>query len=287
MTMPAPPSDQSPWGPPPAGFPAPPPPVGQQPRNGMGITALVLGTIGAVLGLAVFLFWISWLPALLALVFGIVGLGHARKGLATNKAMALTGLVLGAAGLLLAVGGGVFTFSKVAEFTDGIRSDVETAEAEADAAEASAAASAKAEASASAAAEEARNLAFGETYTYENGLKVTVSGPRPFVPDEFAFGHPKGNKAVEVTVTVVNGGSEKTDLKTGLPRVGDADGADAELLIDGSGRQKVLTGMLLPGKRAVGKYAFSLPAGAADRIRVTFSPDLMKYDDAFWSGPAT
>lgn len=277
MTMPAPPSGQSPWGPTPTGFQGPPPPM-TQPRNGLGVAALVLGIAGVALGLAVFLFWMSWLPALLALVFGIIGLGNARKGLATNKGMALTGLILGAVGLLLAVGGGVFTVTKVTEITDDIRAEVESAEA-------SAKASASAEASASAAAEAARNLEFGETYTYENGLKITVSKPQPYVPDDYVLGHAKGNKAVQVIVTAVNDGTAKVDFKTGLPNVSDADGADAELLIDGSGRQKVLTGNLLPGKRAVGKYAYSLPPGAADRMQVEFSPDVMEHDDAVWTGP--
>lgn len=207
MTMPAPPSGQSPWGPPPAGFQGPPPTMAQ-PRNGLGVAAMVLGITGAVLGLAVFLFWMSWLPALLALVFGIIGLGNARKGLATNKGMALTGLILGAVGLLLAVGGGVFTVTQVREITDDIRAEVESAEA-------SAKASASAEASASAAAEAARNLEFGETYTYENGLKITVSEPKPYVPDDYVLGHPKGNKTVQVTVIAVNDGTEKVDFKTG------------------------------------------------------------------------
>lgn len=129
MTMPSPPAGQSPWGPPPAGFHAPQP-ASAQPRNGMGVTALVLGTIGVLLGLAVFLFWLSWLPALLALVFGIVGLGHAREGVANNRGMALTGVILGVVGVLLAVGGGVFTVSKATEFIDGVREEAESARAE-------------------------------------------------------------------------------------------------------------------------------------------------------------
>ncbi|MGX1884709.1 DUF4190 domain-containing protein [Streptomyces sp. NPDC055287] len=247
----------------------------------MGVSALVLGMCGVVLGLTVFLFWMSWLPALLALVFGLVGLGHVRKGVAANRGMALAGAVLGGVGLLLAVGGGVFTVSKATEFVDGIREEAESAKA----AQESAEASAKAEASASAAAEEARNLTFGETYTYENGLKISVSKPQPFVPDAYVIGHAKGNKAVQVTVVAVNDGTKAVDFKTGLPNVSDADGADAELIIDGSGRQKVLSGNLLPGKRSVGKYAYSLPADAADRMRVDFSPDVMEYDDTIWTGP--
>ncbi len=284
MTVPGPPDEPSPadhqpigqnlWTPPPPGpapelfphHPIPPVPM-RTASNGMGIAALVLGITGVVLGLAVFLFWVSWLPALLAVVFGFVGLSHVRKGLADNRAMAVTGAVLGVAGLLFAVGGGVLAVVMVKHSADENR-------AKADEVKASASAS-----------EEARHLSFGETYTYENGLKVTVAAPQPFVPDDFANGHAQGNKAIQVTVTVVNTGTERVSVETGLPDVNDADGASAELVIDGSGRQKVITGYLLPGKQAVGKYAFSLPPDAAGRVEVEFSPDAMRWKDAYWSGP--
>ncbi|MFF8196892.1 hypothetical protein ACF06U_00450, partial [Streptomyces rimosus] len=71
----------------------------------------------------------------------------------------------------------------------------------------------------------------------------------------------------------------------GLPRVNDADGASAELVIDGSGRQKVIDGYLLPGRQVVGKYAFSLPPDAADKAEVEFGTDLSEADYSYWSGP--
>ncbi|MEV3993656.1 DUF4190 domain-containing protein [Streptomyces sp. NPDC049837] len=286
MTMPAPPGGQNPdeqepaaqdpWRPGPWGPAAPhwqsayPVPMAQA-RNGMGVTALVLGIVGVVLGLAVILFWVTWLPALLAVIFGFVGLSHARKGLATNRGMALAGAILGVAGLLIAVGGGVFTVMTVKEAADEARAE--------------AADEAKASAAAEEEKEKARHLSFGEAYTFGNGLKVTVAKPQPFTPDDFVLGHAKGNKAVEVTITVVNTGKERISVETGLPNVNDANGASTELVIDGSGRQKVITGYVLPGKKAVGKYAFSLPPDAADRVEVEFSPDAKQWEDAYWSGP--
>lgn len=277
------PQDHDPWAPPtqtgdlprlpsqPGDVPRPPYLMQTaQPRNGMGITALVLGLVGVVLGLFIILFWMSWLPALLAVIFGAVGLSHARKGRATNKAMAISGLVLGAVGLLIAAGSAAFTVVAVKHVVDDARAKAEEATEAKESA---------------AAAEKARHLSFGEPYTFGNGLKVTVSKPAPFTPDEFANGHDKGNKAVQVTVTVVNTGTERIEVETGLPDVNDADGASAELVIDGSGRQKVITGYVLPGRKAVGKYAFSLPPDAADRIEVEFSPDVARWDDAYWSGP--
>ncbi|AJT63041.1 hypothetical protein T261_1355 [Streptomyces lydicus] len=284
MTVPTPPDDRkpgdqaledhNPWSPPSPGpapahwapYPRAPKSV-PQPHNGMGIAALVLGIVGVVLGLLVILFWMSWLPALLAVIFGCVGLSQARKGLATNKAMAVAGVVLGGVGLLTAIGGAVFTVVVVKKAADKARAEV-----------------GKVKASASA-ADKARHLSFGESYTFEDGLKVTVAKPEPFVPDAYAHGHAKGNKAVQVTVTVVNTGTKRVEVETGLPDVNDADGASAELVIDGSGRQKVITGYVLPGRRAVGKYAFSLPPDAADKVEVEFSPDAMRWKDAYWKGP--
>lgn len=274
------PAGQNPWGPQPTGPAAPywppyPIPV-PQPRNGMGITALVLGIVGVILGLTVLLFWVSWLPALLAVVFGSVGLSYARRGLATNRAMALAGVILGAAGLLISAGVGVLAAVAVKEVADDRR-----------AAEKKEKASAAAEEEKRKAEEKARHLSFGQSYTFENGLKVTVAKPQPFAPDDFVLGHAKGNKAVEVTVTVVNTGTERLSVETGLPHVNDADGASTELVIDGSGRQKVITGYVLPGKEAVGKYAFSLPPDAAGKIEVEFSPDAKRWPDAYWSGPTS
>ncbi|MCC3776126.1 DUF4190 domain-containing protein [Streptomyces sp. UNOB3_S3] len=273
------PAGQNPWGPRPVGPAAPywppyPIPMVPQARNGMGITALVLGIIGVVLGLAVVLFWLSWLPALLAVIFGFVGLSYARKGLATNRAMALAGVILGVAGLLISAGGGVLAAVAVKEVADDRRAKDRKDKA-----------SAAAEEEKRKAEEKARHLSFGQSYTFGNGLKVTVAKPEPFTPSDYVLGHAKGNKAVEVTVTVVNTGTERLPVETGLPRVNDANGASTELVIDGSGRQKVITGYVLPGKEAVGKYAFSLPPDAADKAEVEFSPDGKRWQDAYWSGP--
>jgi hypothetical protein len=90
-------------------------PVPVAPRNGFGVTALVLGIVGAVF---------SWVPvlglilAVLAVVFGALGYARARKGQATNSGMAIAGLVLGIIAFLIqiiifaAVGGAANQVSK-------------------------------------------------------------------------------------------------------------------------------------------------------------------------------
>ncbi|HEY5336364.1 MAG TPA: DUF4190 domain-containing protein [Mycobacteriales bacterium] len=67
------------------GYGAPPP------RNGFGVTALVLG----IIGLLTSWFLIGVLPGVLAVVFGALGRGRAKRREATNRGMATAGIVLG------------------------------------------------------------------------------------------------------------------------------------------------------------------------------------------------
>ncbi|HEU0031944.1 MAG TPA: DUF4190 domain-containing protein [Kofleriaceae bacterium] len=66
-------------------------PPQQQGGNGLAIAGMVLGIIGLVL------FWVpflSWVLALLAIVFGAIGMNKAKRVM-RGKGMAMTGLILG------------------------------------------------------------------------------------------------------------------------------------------------------------------------------------------------
>ncbi|WP_326700122.1 DUF4190 domain-containing protein [Streptomyces sp. NBC_01754] len=66
---------------------------GPAPANGLGVAALVLGIVAT----AGFCFWgLGVVLGVLALVFGIIGQGRAKRGEATNGGMALAGIILGA-----------------------------------------------------------------------------------------------------------------------------------------------------------------------------------------------
>lgn len=105
--------------PPPAaahyGYPAPPPqpyggypgygaygagPAGwaPAPNNGLGTAAMVIGII-SVVGFC--LYGINIILGILALIFGIIGLGRAKRGEATNRGMALAGVILGSVGIVV------------------------------------------------------------------------------------------------------------------------------------------------------------------------------------------
>jgi multisubunit Na+/H+ antiporter MnhG subunit len=68
--------------------------------NGMAVAALVLGIIAVVL---CFIVVLNWILALLAIIFGAVGISKANKIGGKGKGMATAGLVLGLVGAILGV----------------------------------------------------------------------------------------------------------------------------------------------------------------------------------------
>lgn len=93
-------------------YPSAPGPVGygpgpgqggppQKPKNGLGIAALVLGILSIPLG--IFFFPVGILLALLAIIFAFVGMGRAKKGRATNRGLAIAGLITGLIGLVVGI----------------------------------------------------------------------------------------------------------------------------------------------------------------------------------------
>ncbi|MER5552687.1 DUF4190 domain-containing protein [Streptomyces sp. NPDC002793] len=73
-------------------------PWGPAPANGLGTAAMVLGII-AVAG---FCMWgLGVILGILALIFGIIGRGRAKRGEATNGGMALAGIILGSISIFI------------------------------------------------------------------------------------------------------------------------------------------------------------------------------------------
>ncbi len=91
---------------PPPTQPATPPPMPGAPgappassSNGFAVTSLVLGILSIVL---FFTIWIPFILAILAIIFGALGISNARKG-APKKGLAIAGLICGIAGAAIAV----------------------------------------------------------------------------------------------------------------------------------------------------------------------------------------
>lgn len=81
------------------GFPPPLPPQGRQ-SNGLGITALVLGILALLASLIPFVGFIAFILGPLAILFGILGLALRRNA---GKGASITGMVLGAASIVVAL----------------------------------------------------------------------------------------------------------------------------------------------------------------------------------------
>jgi hypothetical protein len=98
----------APSGGPPVPFSTPPGHAANGTSNGIAVAALVCGIVSVVVGWIPVLFAVGAVLALLAIIFGIVGLRRARTS-GRRKGHAIAGLVTGSVGVFVAVGGLVFT----------------------------------------------------------------------------------------------------------------------------------------------------------------------------------
>ncbi|MEU6125461.1 DUF4190 domain-containing protein [Streptomyces sp. NPDC047123] len=277
----------TPDGPPPpprwGSRPPPPQPQPQPPgqlRNGLGTASLVLGIIGVLCGLVPLLFWAAGILAVLAVVFGCVGIGRARKGQATNRKTAIWGTALGAAAAVLAVVGLVISVSVVNDAVDELNG---TGGKKEPSSTSTGASGRQDKEKPGKERQDSDPLGFGETFAYDDGVKVTVARPEPYRPGPYAAGHTEGDKAVTVRITVANGSDGPVDLDLTTVTFKDADGAGAEKVFDGS-LPREFAGTVQPGKQAVATYAVSLPADAAGTLEVQVEPGFLHYDSSVWSG---
>ncbi|MCZ7459827.1 DUF4190 domain-containing protein [Streptomyces sp. WMMC940] len=256
-------------------FPQAPMPAGPA-RNGLGTAALILGIIGALSGLIPLLFWLAGILGLIGLILGLSAKGRVKRGEATNKGVAVAGIVLGLVSLVLSVVGAVITFKAVDEAVDEINKVTSGSSAS------------RKPSGSDEPLEKAKDgedasgkaLAAGDSAVYDDDLTVTVSEPASWTPGEYAIGHTKGNKAYKVTVTIENSGKEKFEaaLVTAEARAG-KDGVKAESIYDGKVGEP-FTGTILPGKKVTAVWAFDAPADA-ENLTVEVSPGFA-YDAGVW-----
>jgi hypothetical protein len=93
-----------------SGYPQPPsqpyssyPQPGSAPKNGLGITSLVLAILGLLSSWIAFLNFGSIVVGLIAVVIGIVARGRVKRGIANNGGVAIAGIVLGALAIIVSV----------------------------------------------------------------------------------------------------------------------------------------------------------------------------------------
>lgn len=97
--------------------PAAPAPAPINTSNGFGVTALVLGIIAVVTGFIPILGMGAFILGPLAIIFGIIGL--TRKG--RKRGTSITGIVLGAVGIIVAI----IVTAITAAFVDGVSQSID------------------------------------------------------------------------------------------------------------------------------------------------------------------
>ena len=83
--------------------PNPPQQTAEKPSNGLGTSGFVLGLIGLIFSFIPVIGMVAWPLVILGIIFSAVGFSKANKGRATNKGLAITGLVVSIIGLVICI----------------------------------------------------------------------------------------------------------------------------------------------------------------------------------------
>ncbi|MFF4428859.1 DUF4352 domain-containing protein [Streptomyces sp. NPDC001513] len=249
-----------------AGYPQGPPTT-----NGLAVAAVIVASFAVFVGLLPFFFWVGALMAVVAIGLGIGGIVRAGKG-APNKTMSVVGTVLGVLGLAASGAGLYFTATFLDDSSSRYERGMDIDEDELDLE--GLYPSSKPWPSASPSPSQVPGLTsavpFGETVTYPNGLKVSLSTPKKYVTKNK---YSKVGNAVEMTLTITNGSSDTHNVIFAMPNVRDENGMTAKLVFDGD-VPKMIKGDILPGESASGVVAFEVPEGT-ERISADISPGIL------------
>ena len=83
--------------------PNPPQQTPAKPSNGLGTAGFVVGLIGLLLSFIPLVGVVAWPLVILGIIFSAVGISKAVKGRATNKGLAITGLIVSIIGLVICI----------------------------------------------------------------------------------------------------------------------------------------------------------------------------------------
>jgi hypothetical protein len=245
--------------------PAPPASAPIAPRNGLGIAGLVLGLCGLVVGLIPLFGFGAILLGVVGLVLGLVGVARARRRVATNTKTAVTGVVA----CVLAVALGITGMVIVANAFDKLGQDLSSVGAS----------TPVAGTPSSGAAPATTAVGFGQTFTYADGLAVTVSEPSRYRASSVAAGDvtPYAYKAT-VRVTNNTGAAFDPTLLSVSMTTG---GAPASQIFD-TKMGLAPHNQLQPGRSLTYDVAFSTTANSGE-AQVDVVPSF-QHDHAVFTG---
>lgn len=139
---------------------------------------------------------------------------------------------------------------------------------------------------AAAAKKKPTTAAYGDTYTYTDGLTISVSKVATYTPSQYAAGTHPGDEAVTLTVKITNGTKKPfdTDLVSVNVKAGADGAATGQIFDDTSGIG--FSGTVVSGATATAKFEYDIPKGATGKLDIEVQPDSgLEYDSWHWVGP--
>lgn len=253
--------------------------------NGLAIAALIVACFAVIIGIVPFMFWAGALLAVIAVGLGIGALVSCSKG-APRKTMSLVGTVLGVVGLGVSVVG----FFLTADVADRLGREIDRQQQEEREELDGPFPSGEPWPSKSPSPSQVPGLTsalpFGETFTYPNGVKVSLSAPKKYEPKGI-IARERVENAIQITITITNGSTAPHEVIYAMPNVRDDQGMTADMVFDsggsGGGVPKMIRGSILPGESASGVVAFEVPEGTRS-ITADISAGTM-LDDVKYAGP--
>ncbi|MFF3651321.1 DUF4190 domain-containing protein [Streptomyces sp. NPDC002181] len=236
--------------------------------NGLAVAALTLGIAAVVIGIIPFLFWAGGILAVVGIGIGIGALVRASKG-AGRKAMAVTGTALAVLGIGASAGGLFLTGYVVTNVADKKLREGWEVPSDLDGSMSPYPYPAPSPTPTQVPGIDSP-LAFGETYSYPNGIKVTLSKPKKYVTKNK---YSTVGNAVEFTLTITNNSTETHNVIYAVPNVRDDKGMTAKLAFDGGDVPKMIRGDILPGESASGILAYEVPEGT-EHLVADISPGI-------------
>lgn len=254
--------------------PAPVQPNPVKGGKGLAITALILGIVAFATAFIPIWSWVALAMGIAAIVLGIFALlKHAGKG------QAITGIAFGAVGLILSIIASIMwaaIFSAAGTAVHNGQGGVSTG---------SGTSHSSTSPSAAAKAPVAKTAKFGQTYTWNDGLSITVSAPQPYTPSTYAAGTVSGEQNIVFTYTIKNGTKDTFD-----PTLAEANlnsgGVAASGITDIGGANGNVTGAapqgkLLPGQSVSWKDAWAVKD--PNDLTLTFTLNDFLHTDAIFT----
>jgi predicted small secreted protein len=116
---------------------------------------------------------------------------------------------------------------------------------------------------------QSENPKFGDTYTWEDGLQVTISKPKPFEPSEFAAAE-KAAAYVAFNVTIVNGTDANYDPTLFSTTMQSGNEEAAEVFDTENGFEGSPLTAVLPGRES--KFKIGYGVSKPDDLVMDVSP---------------